>query len=57
MTLKQVVRLQGGQISLSTEVLQALGISAGDSVVLYQMGDEIEMRRHEIEKDQTASGL
>ncbi|MCL4520597.1 MAG: AbrB/MazE/SpoVT family DNA-binding domain-containing protein [Firmicutes bacterium] len=57
MMLKQVVRLQGGQISLSTEVLQALGISAGDSVVLYQMGDEIQMRRHEIEKDQTASGL
>ncbi len=57
MTMKQVVRLQAGQVALPNEVLEALGIRSGDFVVLYQMGEEIQMRRYKPSHDHVALGI
>lgn len=53
---KFTVRMEDGQIVIPPEVLEAAGVRPGDSVMLYRMGDELQIRKHEAGKEPVAAG-
>ena len=46
MNSNPIVSVEGGKVALPREVLEACGISSGDSVVLYQMENEVHIRKY-----------
>lgn len=46
MNANPIVSVEGGKVALPREVLEACGISSGDSVVLYQMENEVHIRKY-----------
>lgn len=57
MDSREIVRMDHGSVALSANVLMTAGISPGDAIVVYQVGDEIHIQRQTSAMIESASGL